>query len=423
MIRDTSAQDIQRKPTAVSVRTLRWALPGLALIIAAAAAYPALGRWAGVDLTVASERLRFDAVQRGDFIRDISVQGQIVAAVRPVLYSPEKGRVSLLVRAGDKVSQGQLLARIDSPELDNRYRQELSTLESLRAEVQRQEIQTRSERLAGKRQVDLRQMELVAAQRELRRAKIAFERNAISLQDYEKASDDNDKAVLQLTNVKAAQALDSERLELELNILKHRFQRQQLLVDDLERQVQALSIASPVSGMVGNLEVEEKAVVSRYQAILSVVDLSAYEVEAGVPENYVDELAIGMSVEIQYNGAAYNGELAAISPEVQAGRVQTRIRFTDNKPEQLRQNQRVSSRIVIEEKTSVLSVRRGNFLQTGSGSSVYRMEDGMAVKVPITIGAASSSRVEILSGVEEGDRLVIAGANVFDNQNSVFISE
>ena len=63
--------------------------------------------------------------------------------------------------------------------------------------------------------------------------------------------------------------LKAVRLKLELDILNLALDRQNLLVQDLERKVEALHIRSPVDGVVGNLEVEQKSVVARYQPILS----------------------------------------------------------------------------------------------------------------------------------------------------------
>ena len=82
-------------------------------------AVPVVKRWANATVTVPMERLRIAQVTRGDLIRDVSVQGRVVAAVSPTLYAPAAGSITLEVEAGAAVDKGQVLAVIESPELAN----------------------------------------------------------------------------------------------------------------------------------------------------------------------------------------------------------------------------------------------------------------------------------------------------------------
>jgi HlyD family secretion protein len=347
------------------------------------------------------------------------VQGQIVAAVRPVLFSPEDGRVTTMVRSGDRVLPGDLLAEVESPELLSQHKQEQATLQKLQTELSRQQIETRMANLEARESLVISEMDLTAAKRELRRAKLAHNDNAISLQDYEKSIDDEQRAKALLEHKKEESVLKTEQLKLELDILNHALTRQQLLVKELDRKVAALKITSPVDGVVGNLEVEQKSIVARYQPLLTVVDMSAYEVEARVPEGYADDLAPGMLAQIDFSSSKYEGELSAISPQVENGQVRCRIRFKGGKPDGLRQNQRVTARILIDSREDVLMVARGPFMQSGSRGYVYVVQDDVAIKTPFQAGMTSVGRVEVLSGLTEGAEIVISSSDVFDDHNRV----
>ena len=425
MIKDTSTQDSPRSERQAPLSRLRNSAPLVALLlvglVTAVLAYPSIARWNGSELTIDASRLRLATVERGEFIRDVSVSGQIVAAVRPVLFSPEDGRVSTLVRSGDRVELGEPLARIESPELLSRHKQEQASLQKLETELARQEIATRMDGLKQKESLDISQMDLTAAKRELRRAKIAYANSAISLQDYEKTVDDENRALAVFQHEQQESLLETERLILEMDILNHALTRQRLLVEELDRKVAALEIVSPVNGVVGNLEVEQKSIVARYQPILTVVDMSVYEVEAQVPEGYADDLAPGMAAEIDFSGDKYPGELSAISPQVENGQVRCRIRFMSEKPAGLRQNQRVTSRILIDSRDDVLTVARGPFMQGGSRGFVYLVEDGLAIKTPFQVGMSSVGRVEVISGLVEGQQIVISASDAFEDHERVML--
>ncbi|HAD47621.1 MAG TPA: efflux transporter periplasmic adaptor subunit, partial [Idiomarina sp.] len=199
--------------------------------------------------------------------------------------------------------------------------------------------------------------------------------------------------------------------------------RQQLLVDELQRQVNGLQITSPVAGIVGNREADQKNQVARNQAIIGVVDLSEFEVELGIPESYADDLAIGMAAEINYNGQIHQATLVAVSPEIRENQVVGTVRFADASPAGLRQNQRLTTRILLDQKSDVLTLQRGPFLQDSSGNIAYVVRDGVAVRTPIETGTSSLSSVEVIAGLQAGDRVIVSDTQRFDGAKSVVINQ
>src|SRR5690606_14898044 len=142
-----------------------------------------------------------------------------------------------------------------------------------------------------------------------------------------KVLDDLARAKLQFEQATQNLVLSDESLAFYDRSLALQSESQMLIIKALERRVEALEILSPVEGMVGNVQVDHKQAVAANQALITVVDLTAYEVEASVPEGMASELSAGMTTDIQLNGEDYTGLLTAISPEVIAGVVTTRIRF------------------------------------------------------------------------------------------------
>jgi HlyD family secretion protein len=195
-----------------------------------------------------------------------------------------------------------------------------------------------------------------------------------------------------------------------------------LVVQDLQRQVDDLNVKSPVDGQVGQLFIAERATVAKDAQLLSVIDLSALQVEMQVPESFARDLGIGMAGEISGNGHVWKGLVSAISPEVVNGQVAARLRFDGETPKQLRQNQRLSVRVLLDKRDNVLTVQRGSFVDESGGSYAYVVRDGIATKTPIRVGTSSIDKVEILDGLKEGDRIVISGTDSFKSAATVAIS-
>jgi HlyD family secretion protein len=422
MIRSTSSMD---RPVAAAPRPSRrrwYVLAGLALVLAWA--LPGLARWWRADAVVDRSAVRLGTVTRGDLERDFGAQGQVVAASHPTLFSPAAGLVERLARPGDVVAAGALVARIDSPELASRVRQEVARLAALQADLERARVTTRQQQLLEEQAVDLARVRLETATRGMRRAELTKAEGILNEVQFEAAQDALRIAALELRAAEKTAALAEEGGTVDVRQRAAEVERQRELVAELNRQLAALELRSPVSGQVGSFAVEERDAVVAGQAVVSVVDLSAFEVEIQVPEGYARELAPGDPAEVTANGRVHAASVHAVSPEVVSGQVRCTLAFAPGEePAALRQSQRVTVRLVFETRPGVLKVPRGPFLEAGGGRLAWVVNGGEARPRPITIGATSVSEVEVTSGLEEGEVILLTDMSRYADAESVLVSE
>ena len=422
MIRDTAAQDRALAPATLPL----WKRPAARRV--ALIALPVLlglwglSGWLSAERAVNADRLRFATVERGPLVRDAQVNGRIVAAVSPTLYAATASTVNLQTRAGASVKQGEVLALLDSPELRADRDRELATMRGLEADVARQRILAQKARLLAERTADESRLALQTAKRDAERTARACELQAIPRAECLRYADAVEAAEVRARHSDADASLEVQNVALELKSREEALTRQRAVVADLERRVADLELRSPVDGIVGSVAVVDRAVVPANAPLMTVVDLSQLEVELEVPESYADDLGLGMRVEVRIGAQTVDGELVSIAPEVLDRQVLARVRLAVQ-PDGLRQSQRVSARVLIDEKPDVLKVARGPFLETQGGRFAYVMEQGTAVRRPITVGATAVSALEISGGLAEGERVVISGTDLFDDAERVRINE
>ena len=424
MIRDTSGQDrrIEIAPARTNKRWIVIGAAGAAVLVALIWLVPSVARLISAGTSASVSSLRIAEIKRGTLTRDVSAQGKVVAAQAPTLYATAPGTVTLLTHAGDKVEKDQVLAEVDSPELTNKLQQEQATLSSLDIEVGRAGIDARQKELLAKKTIDQAQIDRLTAAREVERKAQAFKMGAMPEIEVLRAKDALAKADLDVTHAQADAHLQNETAAFELKTKRLALERQKLLVADLSRQVDLLKVRSPVAGQVGQLLVQQKANVPINTGLVTVIDLPSLEIELQVPEVFAHDLSIGMPAEISEGAQKYKGELSAVSPEVVNGQVIARVRFAADKPAGLRQSQQLTTRILIDERPNVLMVERGSFVDSGAGRIAYLVHDGIAERKPIQVGATSLNAVEIVSGVKEGDRIVISGTDAFNGAERVVLN-
>ncbi|MBW3531356.1 HlyD family efflux transporter periplasmic adaptor subunit [Shewanella sp. NKUCC06_TVS] len=419
MIKDTSGQDTVLVPSTSKRLKLPLIIGGCALLVSALV-------WASLGSDSVSKSLsRSDITTAKLFIgtltRDVATTGKIVAANAPILYSTEEGTVTLLSNPGDTVNKGDVVAKLDSPRLTNQLAQAKSLLAGMESALERAKLDARRDQLQAYQTLDIATVDLEAADRESRRGEELIQSQLIGQIDYEKGKDDLHKAKLKFKHAEQEVALTKDTLTFEIKNKALEVERQTLAVRELERQVDALNIVAPVNGIIGNWITEQKTRLSANQPILTVVDLSAYEAELAVPESYADDLGLGMEVELSFGSIKLMGKLSSISPEVRNREVTARVQFDQSDSLTLRQNQRISARVLLEHRPNVLMVKRGAFMTSGGGNVAYQVEGDLASRREVKLGSTSLSQVEVLDGGKAGDEWVISSVDPFNHAEQVRI--
>lgn len=422
MIPDTSAMDRTVRP-----RRLTAARAALLVAIAAVLAVaglvvaPLVQRWMSAERSVDGSAIRIGVAAIGDLERDLVAQGRVVAALHPTLFSPAQGIVALSVKAGAEVKKGDLLATIDSPALTSKLSEEKATLGSLESELGRAQIAARQARVKSKQVIDVLAVKHQAADRTLERTRNLAGEGALATHEVEKAADDLTLATFELDNARTTSSLEKETQSFEIETRRQSVERQKAVVGELARQIAELRITAPFDGLVAAVSVQDRDAVAAHQAILTVVNLSALEIELALAENESAGVAPGVRAEIAYGGKTYPGRVVTIAPQVVDSQVRGTVSFDGEVPPGLRQNERVSVRVLLEQRSGVLKLPRGPYLEAGGGRSVYVVKGEVATRRAVAIGVAGVSEVEVTKGLAAGEKIVVSDTADFEGAETVLI--
>lgn len=421
-IRGTKAQDVALSGTDRAWyrrRTAQIAVGGgLALVLGLAWL---IRSWTQSGHVVSLQSLELATVSRGSFVQDVSARGTVIAAISPSLFATAAGTIHYAVHAGDRVAKGQVLARLESPDLDNQYQRELATLQSMDAALARQRIELQQQLLSNQQQADLAAVRMQAALRDLQREQAAWSLHVISERRYEAEYDTYSIARLSFEHARENARLGQQQILLDLRTRTLARNAQSLLVAGLKRRLDELTVRSPVPGRVATLAQTDQSYVPQNAPLLTVVDLSALAIQFQVAESLADGIAAGIPVEITLSGESVKGVVTDISPAVQDGWVIGRARLVGALPVGLRQNEQAAVRIILGEHTNTLKMDRGAYLDPQT-HFVYVVRGDEAVRTPVALGAASISEIQVLQGLTAGDRVVISDPQPFNDAPQVRLS-
>lgn len=363
-------------------------------------------------------------VERRDLGQSVQVTGSIEMGSKRFVLAPEAGSlVEALYEAGDWVPQGRTVARVSAPDLADDL------------------VSARSSHEAT-----LRSLERAAADRDFARKKEALDLAAKegSLSDAQEAlADARDLAALGSASARevttaekavedARSALDLARMQYEFNEKSHGYDLEDLRakrdeldksIADLEARIASLAVKAPIGGRILEWKASPGDILSRYAQLASIADTSRPEAVFQVPETVAPSLSAGMTVAITVGTRSYPGKitgvgLAATASDTYGTTVEATASF-DSPPADLSEGVTATGEISLGVKKDALVLPRGPWLSSGGNRWIFIVRDGRAMRSAAGFGASDASSIELLTGAEAGDAVIVSDYGSFIDFESI----
>lgn len=348
---------------------------------------PGGGGFPRVPMTV-----ELGTAKRGDLAAHLTVVGNLIGLQTVDVAPRVQGRlVSVSVDMGDAVRRGQVIAKVEDREIAEQVRQAEASMEVSKATIRQ-------------READLKVAEL-----NFDRSKNLFSRQLLAKQALDDAESRYLAALAQLDLAKAQQSQNEARLQ------------------ELRFNLQNTIIASPVDGFIGKRNVDPGAMVNTNTAVASVVDISRLKLVVNVVEKDLRMVNPGDTgvVEVDaYPGETFNGRIARVAPVLDPATRTASIEIEIPNPGyRLKPGMYARITLTVEERKNTLVAPKNAVIDFENQRGVWvPTEDTRAKFVPVNIGIEGPDTIEILSGLQEGDRFVTTGAGAVRNNDQLVIA-
>jgi len=348
------------------------------------------------------------ALTESPLAQSLVFSGRVAALVRVELGATVTGRIAeVLVREGDRVQAGQLLARLDSDELSAQSDQAQASLQLARARVDGQH-----ELALPTSQATLAQASanLTAARQEAQRTRDLFARGFIA----QARVDETERAV------QVAQAqVDAARAGAKVNLgggnealqARLRVREAQAAAALAQARLQQTRIVAPTPGRIVLRSVDPGQIVQPGKMLFQFAADGSTQLLAQADEKFLGLLARGQSAQVvvdAYPAQPFEASVASIAPGIDAQRGTVEVKFAvPSPPPFLREDMTLSLQVQVGRKERALTLPADAVLGAGGDGRVRAIADGRIVEQPVRIGLRTLERVEVLSGLAR-DALVLA---------------
>jgi HlyD family secretion protein len=413
--------DVVRTGVVESKRRRRWfiAAAGVSAVVLVTVAVANLDPAApGVD----RDTVWIGTVERGTLVREVRGHGTLVPVNLRFVQAQTAGRVDMVfVDPCARVAADDVLLELTDPEVEREAVDAESALRRAEAELESLRVTLLSTQLDQRAEAAAVEAEYVRATLQAEADRELSERGLIS-DIHRRSSEALAEALatrreievqrLEITAQGNRALLDAKLAEVEQQRALHRLRA---------RQLDALSVRAGIDGVVQEVPVEIGQQVTAGTMLARVAEPTRLEAEVRVPATRARDVRPGLAVSVDTRNGLVRGTVARVDPSVREGTVTVEVRLDGELPEGARPDLAVDGTIEIERLDDVLFVGRPVQSQERATVGLYRLEpDGdHALRVQVELGRASVDTIEILRGLEEGDRVILSDSSRWDDHDRI----
>jgi HlyD family secretion protein len=357
---------------------------------------------------VARARIRTARVTTGPVDAMIMAAGTVVPEIERVLASPVDARVLRILKLpGARVERGDAVVELDTSE-------SVLALDKLQSDLRVKENDQAERRLTLKTslaQVDgliaVKQLEVQSAEARLAGDKTLVGEGLLSRDAFRRSELALTQARIELEQLRTQRANSEASTQVALDTLTLERGTLDKEATQARRLVELSTTKSDRAGVVTWALSQEGGLVRKGDVIARLADLSSYRVDATVSDVHAGRIHPGMPAVVLINERPMDGTVATVYPTVENGVVRFTVALAEPARAGLRPSLRVDVHVVTDRKARALRVDRGPFADDSSRRA-FVVRGDRAVRVPLVLGLSGVDQIEIVSGAQVGDELIVS---------------
>jgi len=353
-------------------------------------------------------RIRTSISEIGSITGSLSASGVIVPEFEQVITSPFESRIdSVYHKAGDKLDLGEPILKLNNEFTLLRYEKLLDEYELARNRKNQLQLSIQRNLIDLNTQLEIMKLQVESYRTKLEAQKLIYESGGGAKAKYDQAQLDLDIALLQKEQLEQRIINQTEALSADLAEIDLEIKIQQNRIKETEKQLELAEARTVRKGVITWVNNEIGSTVRKGDMIARIADLDRYKVEARISDIHAGSLINNGPVIIRVNDNDLSGIITNIRPTVENGIISFMIALDDNTNELLRSNMRVDVFVITSSKDNVIIAQNGPYINGSGKQNIYVVEGNKAIRRTVFIGETNFDFVEIESGIDPGEEIII----------------
>jgi len=359
-------------------------------------------------------------VARHDIVSSVAATGKVnpMVGAEVRVGSRISGRVERLhANVGDLVARGQVIAELETTDLQALREQRLAEIEIARARLSSAERLRPGEVLKAEDAVADGEAVARLAEAFLARQSGLFRGGLSAEQELDTARKDKDVALARLSSARRELELSRERYAEDVKSARAQIRQAEAALQVVGAQLSYATTRAPIAGVIGSISTQEGETVAaglNSPTFVTIIDLNKLQVDAFVDEVDIGKIAAGQSAVFtvdSYPERDFPATVRAIYPKAvvmdNVVYYDVVLRIDEPLTGQLRPEMTANVIIALEARRGVLAVPLSAVIREEGKSVVYVLRGGRPAPQTVRVGRRDAERIEIVSGLNENDRVLV----------------
>lgn len=367
-------------------------------------------------LNVDGDAIYISTVQQESFQEFFQVTGTVKPIQTMYLDAVEGGVVDEIYKeSGAMVEQGDTIVVLSNSDLRLNVLQQTSAIYDQINQTRNSRLNIEQNTLSLKERLAQAKNQLEITKSNYEREQKLFKQNLIAEQQFLESKENYNYQKKRYDLIYESFKQDSIKSSQQLRQIDQSLERMWTSLEAVQNILDRLVVKAPTFGQLSTIELNPGQSVSSSERIGQVDILDNYKVRVQIDEYYLSRVTTGLKGTFDYNGQTHQLEIAKVYPVVENGQFKVDMRFTEQIPGDLTRGQTLRIQLMLGKSGSTLVLDRGGFYQKTGGNWVYKIAEGgdRAVRHDIKLGRQNPNYFEVLSGLDEGDRVITSNYSSF----------
>lgn len=412
--------DVVRAPRSKTPRNIAI---GVAVVVLAGATL-ALARLKPAAPSVEQSSLVTDTVRRGDLIREVRGPGTLVPERQRLITAQTSARVErILLQSGQSVTPSIVLLELTNPDLQLQTMQAEQQVRQAQIDLLNLKTNLSSQRLTQEGMVASTRTQYVNFSQEAAAAESLLTRNLISRFEANNKKAQAEELTTRLRVEQQRLALMSDAMASQIAVQAAQVEQLKAIAANQQNRLRSLQVRSPDAGVVQELDLQPGQWVPEGTMLAKVIQPGRLKAVLRIPESQAKDVLVGQRAAIDTRNGIVRGTVSRKDPSAQSGSVTIDVALEGDLPAGAVPDLSVDGVIEIEHLRNVLHTGRpSGSVGTGNARLFRLTPDGHeATRATVVLGRTSVSAVEVVRGLNVGDRVILSDMAQFDAVDRVRI--
>ena len=368
--------------------------------------------------------LNISTVDKGVIEVSVSASGKVIPAFEEIINSPINSRiVEVYKRGGDSVDVGTPILKLDLQSAETEYNKQLDEEQMKSLQLEQQRVTNHNKLSEMEMNLKVSRMELDRKAVELRNERYLDSLGAGTTDKVRQVELDYNVSILKLKedeqkykNEQALAEADLKVKELELNIFRKSLAETRRTLEDAQIRSPRKAILTYVNNEIGSQ-------IGQGAKVAIVSDLSHFKIEGEIADTYGDRIAAGSKAVIKIGSEKLDGSVSDVTPLSKNGVLSFTVQLEEDNHKRLRSGLKTDVYVMNAVKDDVLRIANSSYYVGKGEYELFVVNGNQLLKRKVQLGDSNFEYVEVVSGLQEGDQVIVSDMNAYKDKNKLKIED